>query len=529
MSFESKILRNRHNNDYGFNIDQRYRQEEGAIWYEGKSENLKRFYTQNLTNLPNPSADFFTANQSYFWKVVAAEPQTKTTHSGLPHAIIDTLISIIGKPEIKVNKKVLNEQTKNYEIVEDLVLTDLLNEILKDNNFQTLMDQDQLPYMLAVGDGAFFINYDKSISDFPMIVFSDGRNIEFEYKENRVVAVKRKIYFVEDNKTYMLEEIRTTTLEEDEKTKTKKRIATIEYNLYELANEKGQVKQHVDLKTTEKTKGLEKTSYECFNQFIAVPTIYKLDKTTGRGKGMFSSKYDLLDDLDQNLSMSSTTTRRSAPVDYLPEELMEYDDEGNRKKFNTFERKVFVYKNDLNSATGVNQAMIETKQPVLNFEQYSSQALEILHNILAGILSPATLGIDLARDNNATAQREKEKVTMITRDDLIDFQTETIEKLCNLLLKVYFNSQGNKAQAKEDYEIFVNYPEYANPSFDSKLAVLAPVFASGAMSAKQYVNELWGDSLTEEEKEEEIKKLEERQSAYNAPDEEPYDLFNIEG
>jgi hypothetical protein len=183
----------------------------------------------------------------------------------------------------------------------------------------------------------------------------------------------------------------------------------------------------------------------------------------------------------------------------------------------------------LNSATGVNQAMIETKQPVLNFEQYSSQALEILHNILAGILSPATLGIDLARDNNATAQREKEKVTVITRDDLIDFQTETIEKLCNLLLKVYFNSQGNKAQAKEDYEIFVNYPEYANPSFDSKLAVLAPVFASGAMSAKQYVNELWGDSLTEEEKEEEIKKLEERQSAYNAPDEEPYDLFNIEG
>lgn len=529
MSFESKILHNKHNNDYGFNIDQRYKQEEGAIWYEGKSENLKRFYTQNLTNLPNPSADFFTANQSYFWKIVAAEPQTKTTHSGLPNAIINTLISIIGKPEIKVNKKKENKETGQIEVVEDLALTDLLNEILKDNNFQTLMDQDQLPYMLVVGDGAFFINYDKSISDFPMIVFSDGRNVEFEYKENRVVAVKRKIYFVEDNKTYMLEEIRTTTLEEDEKTKTKKRIATIEYNLYELANEKGQVKQHVDLKTTKKTKDLEKTSYECFNQFIAVPTIYKLDKTTGRGKGMFSSKYDLLDDLDQNLSMSSTTTRRSAPVDYLPEELMEYDDEGNRKKFNTYERKVFVYKNDLNSATGVNQAMIETKQPVLNFEQYSSQALEILHNILAGILSPATLGIDLARDNNATAQREKEKVTMITRDDLIDFQTETIEKLCNLLLKVYFFHNNNIKQAKEDYEIFVNYPEYANPSFDSKLAVLAPVFASGAMSAKQYVNELWGDSLTVGEKEEEIKKLEERQSAYNAPDEEPYDLFNIEG
>lgn len=529
MSFESKILHNKHKNNYGFDINLRYKQEEGALWYEGRSEDLKRFYTQSLIYLPNPSADFFTTNQSYFWRVVASEPETKATHSGLPHAIIDTLISIIGKPEIKVNKKVLNEQTKNYDIEEDIVLTELLNDILKDNNFQTLIDQDQLPYMLAVGDGAFFINYDKSISDFPMIVFSDGRNIEFEYKENRIVAVKRKTYFTENNKSYMLEDRRTTALKEDERTKTKKRVATIEYNLYELANIKGEVKVKRELKDTQTTKELKNTSYDCIKEIIAVPTIYKLDKSAGRGKGIFVGKYDLLDDLDQNLSMSSTTTRRSAPVDYVPEELMEYDDEGNRKKFNTFERKVFVYKNDLNSATGVNQAMIETKQPILNFEQYSSQALEILHNILAGKVSPATLGIDLARDDNATAQREKEKVTIITRDDIIDFETEIIEKLCNLLLKVYFNSQENIVQAKEDYEIYVNFPEYANPSFDSKLAVLAPVFASGAMSAKQYVNELWGDSLTAEEKEEEIKKLEERQSAYNAPDEEPYDLFNIEG
>ena len=34
---------------------------------------------------------------------------------------------------------------------------------------------------------------------------------------------------------------------------------------------------------------------------------------------------------------------------------------------------------------------------------------------------------------------------------------------------------------------------------------------------------------TKKEKEEEIARLKERQSAYNAPDEEPYDLFNIEG
>jgi hypothetical protein len=47
------------------------------------------------------------------------------------------------------------------------------------------------------------------------------------------------------------------------------------------------------------------------------------------------------------------------------------------------------------------------------------------------------------------------------------------------------------------------------------------------MSAKQYVNELWGDSLSEEEKEEEIKKLEEGKEAYIPASEEVYEPFMI--
>lgn len=529
MGFKSKIKYNKHDNDYGFDKDIFYKQNEGAIWAEGKSNLLRKFYTNTLMTLPLPTQDYFINKQTYFWKQIVFEPQSKAVHSGLPNAIIKTLINIVGKPEIKVNKKELNKETKQYEIVEDEELTKLLEEILEENNFYTLLNKDQQFYMLAVGDGAFFINFNKEISDYPIIEFSDGRNVEFEYVGNRIVAVLRRQYFkdFETKKTYMLLTRLGTELAIDNRTKQHERVATVEYYLYETETEQGKVVKEVSLNTIKETQGLKNIVLRNVDKMIAEPTIYEIDKNSKRGKPFFESKFDLLDDLDQNLSMSSTTTRRSAPVDYLPEELMEYDNEGKPKKFNTFERKVLVYKNDLNSATGVNQAMIETKQPILNFEQYSTQALEILHNILSGLVSPATLGIDLARDDNAAAQREKEKVTIITRDNIIDFQTGVIQRLLNKVLKVYFSAIGDYEKARENYEIYVNYPEYANPSFDSKLAVLGQAYVSGAMSEKQYVNELWGESLTEEEKEEEIARLKEMKNSFVAPSDNEFDPFNL--
>ena len=48
-----------------------------------------------------------------------------------------------------------------------------------------LLTQDQ-PYASI---GAYFINYDKTISDYPIIEFLDGRNVEFERKANRITII----------------------------------------------------------------------------------------------------------------------------------------------------------------------------------------------------------------------------------------------------------------------------------------------------------------------------------------------------
>ena len=102
-----------------------------------------------------------------------------------------------------------------------------------------------------------------------------------------------------------------------------------------------------------------------------------------------------------------------------------------------------------------------------------------------------------------------------------------LKRLFEKVIKFYFTINKDQELSNLDYKITINYPEYANPSFENKLSYLTPAYVSGGMSAKQYVNELWGDSLSEEEKEKEINKLEEGKEAYIPASEEVYEPFMI--
>lgn len=528
MPFISKIRNNPHNNNLGYNLVTKLKQEERVVWYEGKSDQIQDFYiTTRVAKGANKEA--FRNSDDYFWAIVSKEKRVKCTHSGLANAAVDTLINITGIPEIAGTKRIFDLTDKEYKDVDSQDLNELIQEIIEENDFHMMLLQDQCPYMLVVGDGAYFLNNDKKISDLPIIDFLDGRNVEFEKKGKRITAITGRKYYSYDNKRYMLMDRRSTELFIDDKGKHR-RMATIENDLYELENNTTEeVKCKVPLNTIPDTEELkEKISFKKIDQILAVPCIYKIDKSTGRGKSVYDSKLDLLDDLDQNLSQSSVTTRLSTPVEYIPENLIEADEDGNRKPLERFDRRYLIIASDKNSATGIDGgSKIQTTQPVLNFQQYNDASLEIVHNFLTGFISPSTLGLDLARRDNATAQREKEKVTLTTRDNLVTIQTGILKKLFERLLKFYYAIQEDNEMAQADYKITINYPEYANPSFENKLSYLVPAFASGGMSAKQYVNELWGNSLSEEEKEDEIKKLEEGKSAYIPANEEEYDPFMV--
>ena len=512
---ESKIKYCKYANNLGYDEVIREKQEEFAIWYNGESDAILQYYIEARPTQHQNITEFWN-RKDYFWAVVGKEDEVKCTHSGLPKAIIDTLVNILGKPEIIASKEETVEENgiKTLEVVEDIAASGRIKKIIEDNDFYCILTQDQETHTMVIGDGAYFINIDEDLSDYPIIEFIDGRNIEFERKANRIISITARKYFLSNDKGYMLTDTRSTKLIFDEKTKTKKRIATVEYHLYELSNAgSDEVRAEVKLNTIPETAQLQSLEYTKINCMLAVPCIFRYNKNIERGESFFASKLDLFDDLDQSKSQSSNTNRLSTPVDYIPEGLIDYNEFGKPVPPKRYDRR-FVTVPAGRDSVGENMNQIRTTQPQLNFEQYTNEQLQLIGDILMGLMSPATLGIDIALKDNADAQREKEKVTLVTRDNLVDMQTEILKKLFNVVLKVY-DFMTNPEGEIGDYDITVNYPEYANPTFENKLTYLTPAYASGGMSAKKYVDELWGDALSDEEKEEEIRILEQYKNAFN--------------
>jgi len=126
---------------------------------------------------------------------------------------------------------------------------------------------------------------------------------------------------------------------------------------------------------------------------------------------------------------------------------------------------------------------------------------------LQGLISPSTLGIDVKKLDNADAQREKEKATQYTRGKVIDVLEKVIPKLVTICLKAYDLAQEKTAG---EYEAIVDFKEYANPSFEATVETVSKARpGQNVMSIEKTVDTMYGDSLTKEEKEEEVKRLKE--------------------
>lgn len=483
------------------------RMREYKVWYRGNGDELEQFYRNPESDI-NIDSETFSNTRQYFWGISSKEDSIKKTHSGLSGTIISVLNNVIGEPDIFVESQ---EENKNADLME----TDRLHEILENSDFFNTLMQEQQPLTLVVGDGVWLPYIDKNFSDLPILKFIDGEYIDFEYTYSTITGINIKTYYAYENKQYMLLEKRT--LENKIVNDKRKLSSVIKYNLFEL-NPAGEIKELVPLSTIPDTQGLEDLLLPDFDMLLGVPSIFWKEQS-GRGKSVFHNKLDLLDDYDQAYSQASNVVRLSSPVEMISSSLFDRDEEGRAIIPKRYDRRFMVLKSELFDANG--NSLIHTSQPNLNADIFTNQGSNVKDAILSGLISPATLGQDLARNSNALAQREKEKITMMTRNQIVDRQMSIISKVCKLVLKLddYLNDREVK-----DYEIAVNYPEYANPSFDSKLELLSAILVQGGITEERYVDELWGDSLTEEQKLQEIEGLKKaRQSMVS----DEYDTLNL--
>ncbi len=438
---------------------------EYRLWYRGSASELEQFY-KSITTVHDDSI------RSRFW---AAVPTTgnklRKIHSGLPGLMVDTITSIVIS------------DLNGIEVTDPNALDDTWQSIAEDNKFEDTLAQ-AISDALIEGDGAWKISFDKNISEYPIIEFYPASRVRFEKERGRFkkIIFTTRYYVEATHKAFFLEEHYSK--------------GSIEYKLYdELGNE-------VSLGNVPELKDLQTITWD--GDFVmAIPMMfYKSAKFQGRGRSIFDRKTDCFDAYDEAISQWQDALRLGRVKTYIPETMVPRNPEtGEVIKPNAFDNQYIALKGSMGEDA---KDKIVVDAPTINYEGLLQTYINTLDMCLQGILSPSTLGIDVKKLDNAEAQREKEKVTLYTRNKIIKVLNDVIPELVKNALAVY---SALYDMAIEKTEAVVTFGEYANPSFEAQVETLGKAASSNLMSTETQVDELWGDTKDDEWKEKEVARI----------------------
>lgn len=437
---------------------------EHRLWYRGEASELNQFYGQLSDG--KSSQRFWAAKPTSGWEI-------RKAHTGLPKIIINTLTALILAD--------LNEITfpKEDGSGEDDAKKERWEEICAENSFSDLL-ADALHWSMVIGDGAFKLSIDPKLSKMPILEWWDGDHIELVYQRGRV----REVVFTSHYKGgYVLQE-----------------HYGYGYVHYELFRNE----QPVALNSLEETANLVDVKFSD-SYMLAVPfQIRSSAHRKGRGESFFAGKTDAFDALDEAFSQWVQGMRSARPKEYIPESLIPRDPKtGELLKPNPFDNQ-FARVND--SMTEGDGAKIILDQASFFASEYNSTYSTALDLALQGLISPSTLGIDTKKLDNAEAQREKEKVTLYTRQEIIAKLTPVLQQLVDVTFRALAEMNH---QTPRKTQATVTFGEYANPSFEAVVETLSN--PNTPMSIEAKVDELWGDTKDDEWKKSEVRRIREEQ------------------
>lgn len=427
------------------------------IWYRGDAEELSQLYKE------------ISGSNNKFWAAVPTyRRDIRKIHTGLPGIMVETLTGIVmrDKNAITVDDK------RKYE----------WDEISKDSGFEEVLE-DAVTQTLVIGDGAFKISINTEITPYPIIEFVSGEKIDIIKEYGRVKEIIFKTVYHYKSEVFTL------------------------YEAYGYGYIKYELRKYgktVSLNSIPQTQRLRDCTFD--NTFtMAVPfKVFKSPKWEGRGKSIFDGKTDSFDALDECWSQWMDALRKGRSKEYIPSDMLPRNpDTGEIMRPNAFDNAYI----ECESPMGEGQAKkIELIQPAIPYESYLSTYVTALDICLQGVISPSTLGIDgnKLKDDTATAQMEREKVTLHTRGKIIEAIQKTIPEVINTV----FKAKDTLAQQQtEETTATVEFGEYSSPAFDAVVDTVGKAKQNGVMSIEASVEELYGDSKDEEWKKEEVARL----------------------
>ena len=490
---------------------------EYTTWYNGNSSELLEFYTESM-NTYFPSNPIYLRNRmQYFWaRSVNAKKAFRRTHDNLFADIIDVLTNVVGTPTIVGKEKELAE------------------ELEESKGLFHVVNQKQIPLTLAQGTGCFKISSSPYEST-PSLDYYTADRVRYHARGEHIIGIDFIDYLKDDKGLkYMLVEKRYLTRSGENGGGD----LHIDFHLYRWVNWQDSGNTEVGLDTLEETKDLKPTTVtKGLGKLFAVPTTILMDKRGGLyGRSIGEGKLDLLDMVDEAWSIEGRAIRLSTPQTYMPESLLRTtevpvtDGYGNhetkieRVEPDEFDRDFVVTNDDVipNGDGRLQSGGIMVDQPHMDVDQYDKTRRRAIIEILNGIMSVATLGVTLNPGMNEPLEsREREKITTLTRNIIIAKEKTILENVLTDLMDMadYKRNGYFFLRAENDKtRVEVRFSEFANPSLETELKVLGSAWSSGQISTELYVENLWKDRLTDEEKQAEKERLEQaRHEALLAP------------
>lgn len=443
------------------------------IWYRGDSNELQQLYEQMSAGV----------DRYKFWACKSSPGmEIRKIHTGLPGLVVDMIAAVtladIGEFQIK------NAEDR-----------DIWEKTCEENKFFKRLEK-AVKETLYIGDGAFKITYDSEISDHPILEFYPGDRVEIESERGRIREIVFKTIHDHGSNRYVLHE---------------------HYGYGYIKNRLYKGNDEAPLDSIPQTENLRDVFFSGYEEgtgdkpgkrgqyMLAVPIqFYESGRWDERGQSVYDKKVDNFDSLDEAWSQWMDALRSGRSKEYIPESLIPRDPEtGKLIRPNHFDNRFIAIGSDL-SENGQNK--IDLEQPAIPHDSYLATYVTALDQCLQGLISPSTLGIDVKKLDNAEAQREKEKATLYTRNTIVAALEKALPEVVKTVVRAHkeLTGAGNPA---EEIEVTIDFGEYANPSFESKVETVGKGRQQGVMSIEAAVEELYGDSKDEDWKKEEVARL----------------------
>ena len=427
------------------------------IWYRGDASELDQLF--------KALAEDAVCN-ARFWAAAPQDESIRKAHSGLPGIMVDTFVALVAA------------DLDDIDFDGDEHAKGEWKKIAKENKLPELIS-NAIAETLVTGDGAFKLNIDTNISSSPILEYWGADSVEYVYSHGRV----QEIHFLSSvgERGRILKEIY--------------KPGSITYKLMQNDHE-------LPLDAEESTADLQPVEFNG-DFMLAVPMrFWPSSRWRGRGQSIYDRKNDAFDAHDEVISQWLDAVRSGRVQKYIPESLIPKDPKtGALQKPNSFGSH-FVAIETSNKENA--QDEIKTIQPEIRYEAFLASYTATLNMCLQGVMSPATLGIDVGKMSSAEAQREKKDVTGITRNAITSALEEALPQVAQIALAAQDILSGGTAGT---YNATVTFGEYGAPDFDSRVQTVGSAAGSGVMSIEAQVDELWGSSKDDEWKKQEVARI----------------------